>query len=437
MKVISKAQEKVLKILGAPRSSDQGYRLLDFCLQTEVPQGLLLYNLLTCELLLLSDEERGSIEDLEYLRQNWFVVPREGDDRQFVELVRWVMGNTRRKQSEITAYTIFPTTDCNARCFYCYELGRSRVPMSRETALQTAAYIRSHCGGKKVRITWFGGEPLYNMDAIETICTQLQEDGVEFQSKMVSNAYLFDDDVVKKAVENWNLKFVQITLDGTEQVYNKCKAFIYKEGSPFRTVMANIGRLLDAGVRVSVRFNVDLHNGEDLLTLVDELSRQFSGKQGLSVYTHLLFDAELHGDDNFIAPRYESIRRIEERIAQCGLSPTAGVRKELPMNQCMADLDHAVTILPTGDIGRCEHFSEGEFIGHLTSEEIDRQVLERWKVRKPEQPECAHCFYYPHCIRLEKCPDDVPCRPYVRENHRRKTLRQMKNEYKKYLETEN
>lgn len=61
--------------------------------------------------------------------------------------------------------------------------------------------------------------------------------------------YLFDGATVEQAVSHWKLKSVQITLDGTEEIYNRSKAFIYKDGkSPYQVVLANIQRLLDAGV---------------------------------------------------------------------------------------------------------------------------------------------------------------------------------------------
>ena len=101
------------------------------------------------------------------------------------------MKTRQKKSNEITGYTIFPTTDCNARCFYCFELGRSRIKMSIETAQKVVQYIKAHCGGKKVNISWFGGEPLFHQEAIDTICDGLRAEGVEFASTMVSNGYLF------------------------------------------------------------------------------------------------------------------------------------------------------------------------------------------------------------------------------------------------------
>jgi UTP--glucose-1-phosphate uridylyltransferase len=85
---------------------------------------------------------------------------------------------------------------------------------------------------------------------------------------MTSNGYLFDEKLVTKAVHSWNLEDIQITLDGTENVYNKTKNYIYKNTNAFKRVIDNIGLLLKAGVRVMIRLNIGEHNKEDLYELV-------------------------------------------------------------------------------------------------------------------------------------------------------------------------
>ena len=92
--------------------------------------------------------------------------------------------------------------------------------MDRETADRVISYIKEHCGGQQVKLSWFGGEPLVNHKVIDQICNGLRNDGIPYESRMISNAYLFDDTIVAKAADLWNLKNIQITLDGTEVVYN-------------------------------------------------------------------------------------------------------------------------------------------------------------------------------------------------------------------------
>jgi radical SAM protein with 4Fe4S-binding SPASM domain len=99
----------------------------------------------------------------------------------------------------------------------------------------------------------------------------------------------------------------------------------------------------------------------------------------------------------------------------------------------MADSGKSVTILPNGEIGLCEHFSEDEFIGHIDSDKFDETMVKSWRKTAPEIPECAECFYYPECIRLEKCANSRVCFAQERNDRLRKTKRAMRNEYEKWL----
>lgn len=433
MKIISTANEAIIKILSKFKKTDACGRIMRYCVHTKVDEGVLLFNLLTREMLLLTEDEFARFNELDYLKEKWFVVPENTKEKEYADLVKWVLKTRQKKPDVITGYTIFPTTDCNARCFYCFELGRSRIPMSHETALKVVQYIKSHCKGKKVNLAWFGGEPLFNQNVIDTICAGLCDEEIAFTSFTVSNGYLFDDATVKKAVEGWNLKSVQITLDGTEEIYNRTKAFIYREGNPYQIVLKNIERLLDAGVTVSIRLNMDLYNAEDLLLLIDDLVQRFGARKNISVYVHHLFDgntsmAELHSDEEW-EKRENAMRRIEEKLMQCGLIARRRISKNIRQNLCMADSGSSVTILPNGDIGLCEHFSETEFIGHIDREGFDADVVDSWKETTPAIPACAECFYYPECIKLKKCANNNTCFPQNRQLHLRKIQRNMVYEF--------
>ncbi len=433
MKFVSEASESILTILKRFQNQAPCTRWLQYCVETPVEDGVLVFNLLTRELILLTDEEYATFTELDYLREHWFAVPENTKDKELADFVKWLLAARQTRPKEITGYTIFTTTDCNARCFYCFELGRSRIPMSCKTAEKVVQYIKKHCGGKKVSLSWFGGEPLFNAEVIDIISRGLRKEGIDFHSRMVSNGYLFDDALVQKAVDLWNLKRVQISLDGTEKVYNKIKAYIYRDTNPYEIVLNNIGRLLEADIQVSIRLNMDLYNAEDLLTLSQELAERFSGRKGFSVYAHHLFDAskpmaELHSDEEW-AKREAAMERLTGCFAKYDLQKKTGITKSIKLNHCMADSGKSVTILPDGSIGLCEHHTENEFIGHIDKEGFDADMIASWKEQMPEIPECAGCFYFLDCVKLKKCSSSSVCYQGYREEHRKVTQQTMRNEY--------
>jgi len=393
------------------------YRPMYYVVEQPVEEGLLLYHTMTKALLLLTPEEaeiyKSHPADLPQLVEQWFLVPQSHDDRLLSRQIRNVAKMLKTKSDAITSYTILPTTDCNARCFYCFEKGRSRIPMSSVTALRTADYIIRHCQRKKVSLHWFGGEPLYNKSVITLICQRLKDAGIEYTSRMTSNGYLFNDDIIKEAKDLWNLKKVQITLDGTEKIYNRSKAYIYKGVNAYNRVIENIHRLQDANIRIAIRLNIDMHNVSNLLELVDELHRDFDDPKGVSVYLHALFEETkgsqaLHDEQKrkFV---FGKIKEIEERLIDYGFSRFFYLSQEVKTNNCMADSVNSVVIVPNGSIGKCEHYTEDHFVGHIDNQKWDIQMLQNFRETRDEINACATCFYYPNCIWLKLCEDKPNC----------------------------
>lgn len=438
MKQILKANDSILKIVGKPKLSASDYRFLHYTLSTAVEEGILLFNMLTRELLLLTQEEFDNALEHPYLRQNWFVVSEDTDEKKLVNTVRWLQKTMEKKPDAISTYTIYTTTDCNARCFYCFELGRKRTPMSEDTARKTADYIKKNCGGKPVCLRWFGGEPLYNDKVIDIISDELRAAGIPFKSRMISNGYLFDEEMADKAKNSWNLKLVQITLDGTEEVYNRCKAFIYRDGSAYQIVTKNIERLLDRGISVVVRMNMDFHNIDDLLNLSDELAVRFGGRSGFLVYTCLIIDEKTAWDNRYTMEQwqqlYDAKERLDQKLAGLGIlsSRTPRLNSKLQQSRCMAEDDSAIVITPDGCLGVCEHYSESDLVGHLDSpEQRDQAAIANWRQRREEIPECDSCFYYPECNRLKKCPYLRPCIELERNKYRSTVEKAMVNELRR------
>ena len=415
------------------------YRPMYYVVEQPVEEGLLLYHTMTKALLLLTPEEadvyKPHPEEMTELIGLWFLVPQSHDDRLLCRQIRDVARVLEKKSDAITSYTILTTTDCNARCFYCYEMGRPRVPMSKETADHTADYIIKRCCGEKVRLNWFGGEPLFNKPVISLICQRLREAGIDYRSTMTTNGYLFDDDMIKEAKDEWRLKKVQITLDGTEQTYNRCKAYIYKNVNAYRRVIGNIHKLQDANIHVNIRLNIDIHNALNLSELADELHMEFSNPEGISVYMHTLFEEEkgskaMH-DDEKRKYVFNQINDIEIRLREYGFTRPDRLNRRVKTNRCMADSDSSIIIVPDGNIGKCEHYSDDHFVGHIGNEEWDVQMMDDFKETRDEIDACATCFNYPSCIWLKLCTDSPNCYQEEREHMHSKLRESILRDYNK------
>ena len=406
METIKVGNQTVCAVAGAQRyDPERNYRFSRHCLEVDCPDGRLLYHSLSGELLLLRETESTADPTLrEELVKRGFLVPLEFHDRQHCDQVRTVTRLTQKDSGAITDYVVFTTTDCNARCYYCFEKGQRRLTMTEQTARDAANWMLDHAKGEKIKLRWFGGEPLYNAGVIDVISRMLRDGGAAYESTMVTNAYLFEPRLIEKAVKLWNLRQALVTVDGTEAVYNRTKAFIHQDGSAYRRVLSNLERLLEAGIAITVNLNMDAHNAEDLFDLAEELGRRFGGEKGFAARCELLVEyagklASFESDRQALDTR----RAVNERLEAFGIRRKATVEQGLKLNSCMADDPHSVTILPDGRIGRCEHFGDSEEVGSIYHEAWDPEKLAAWREPRPAEEACEDCVLYPQCYRLKKC----------------------------------
>lgn len=427
MKTIVQASDSVIKLLGKAKTADK-YRLMTYVVTEEVDEGVLLFHTLTREMLLLSKEEYSRLFELPELYEKWFIVPEETNDMKLVDQIRFTLRAMQKKPEYITSYTIFTTTDCNARCFYCFEKGAKRYPMSEETALKTAEFIAEHCGGKTVELAWFGGEPLYNIKAIDIISKALREKKICFSSHMTTNGYLLDDEIIGRAKKMWNLQMVQITLDGTEKIYNQTKKYIYDDTNPFETVLGNIKKCLESEIYVQIRLNISTVNADDLIELVHQLYQRFGTNKFLKIYSMLIYQIKEYSDKEY-AEIYEKSKVLDKLIQKYGLQYKDYVSKRLRLNRCQADIDTCVTVLPNGKLGACEHYTDSDYIGDIWDNFVDEKERKSFRECFPPEEECTDCFYYPECIRLKRCDTASNCTDYIRKKLLSQIKEKMKNTF--------
>ena len=418
------------------KKENTDYRLMYYVAKQEVEEGVLLYNTLTCAMVLVTHEEARNLTEVEGLVENWFLVPVGHNDKKLCKFVKYGVRLMQKRPKGIRKYTVVTTTGCNARCGYCFEKGTKPVNMSMETAEKVAGYIVNHRGEHEtVQIDWFGGEPLYNFKVMDRICTRLTEHGIGFFSHITTNGYFFNEKMVEKAVQLWHLNFAHITLDGTEQNYNRIKAYIHRnERSPFQRVLNNIGMLLDAGVTVEVRLHVSNDNVQDIEELITLLGERFKHTNLLSLQILHLF--ETFGPEARIlsseerATLLDEIKRLKDYGYQLGIFSPKKLNQQLKFYRCMVDSEDAVMIVPDGHLGLCEHHLEDRFFGHIDNDDWDMEVVRQSREYCEEIPECDTCVGYPCCFRLKICGLNDICFKEHREKGIAMIQQKMLNKYR-------
>ena len=178
-------------------------------------------------------------------------------------------------QTSQASYVIALTTACNYQCTYCYEEGSSIGTMHTTTATEIVEFI---CGEAKrnnslktICVTWFGGEPLLEMELIEYIGTELlnycQDNSISLKTNIITNGYLLNAKTLE-ILNRFNLDNIQITLDGQKEYYD-----YYKRPVPihaFETVMQNIRNVTKTN-KLTIRLNCALDNYQSLLNLCNDI----------------------------------------------------------------------------------------------------------------------------------------------------------------------
>lgn len=306
--------------------------------------------------------------------------------------------------ANVAFFRIWTTSACNANCFYCFERGISPVSMTRETADQLIRFIDSHSRtGMRIELEWFGGEPLCNTDIIDYITAGVKEicqsKNISYIASMISNGSLIDESIASKMETEWNVKSVQITLDGDELTYNRIKDYNNKNIFNFRRVVAGIKLLSSHNIHVSIRMNYTTDNFDSLMRLIDYLHKEFSSYKNIFYYPYPIWDSLNSLDSNaFVSSTHadDNILRIFDKLVTYKMSPAKQLfRLKYKKRQCASCCENGFSIFPDGKLGKCsETFTQP--IGDIWNGIQDFALSNKW-TNTGLDTHCRECVYLPIC----------------------------------------
>lgn len=407
MKEISCGEIRVKKIL--PINKVVNPRKIRSIIEKQTEDGVIVFNLLTRNIVFLQYEEYDSFYSSKYAIENFFTVEESFNEYKTIKTIRemlYKLDNDIRFVKECK-YVIFTTLDCNAHCYYCFENGfKCPQYMCEDTAIKVAQHIVEQSNNKKVNITWFGGEPLLNKKVMDIISYYLLEHNIEFESFIFTNGYLIDDSFLYKSKKRWNIKTVEVTLDGTEKVYNKVKNI--PDTNAFAVVINNLLQTSKVGIKTIIRINLSLDNYEEMIKLLDELRVVFSHSKNVSLHIEKMYLKK----QGICALKYQTItdqleikyRKFIELAEDRGfLIETDKSWKCLKVSNCYADRAGGYVIFPNGTVGMCEHYIDNFVIGDIYTANYNFAKQLKFRSRMKELSDCSKCFLYSDCLRMKNC----------------------------------
>lgn len=446
MITVLKPNENIIALLGDQEiKKNSEYRMMRYCIVDNSNDCILVHNLITKELIKLTRFEYEKLtcnspydDNISDFVKKWFMVPIEYNEYTISNQVRTIFEITRKKDY-INVFTVYTTTECNARCFYCYQNGMAKSSMTDDVALATAEYISKVSKNNRVEIEWFGGEPLCNMRVINLITSQLKTKKINFISSMVSNGFLFNKELVDRAKNEWNLKNIQITLDGTEPVYNRIKNYVCQndEINPFGKVCDNIKYLLKSGIKVCVRLNVYSGSFDDLNILSDFLIKEFSAFSNFKINVEIVQPNNIMKEYN--VDELEKLIRFRDSLHDLfekkNLLRIWSIEREPIVDVCMMNNDSMVAILPNGNITKCADSIDALVVGTVFDGKLHPDKISNLKKIRNYTEKCSQCAFYPDCIELECCPSNIypVCEPADVKEKICYHKRQMRYTYKKWM----
>ncbi|HYE67236.1 MAG TPA: radical SAM protein [Anaerovoracaceae bacterium] len=322
--------------------------------------------------------------------------------------VRYNLGKYEKTGLDLV---VAPTMICNFACPYCYEEPKSGI-MSEEIQDKLISLGEDFArNGQKIKITWFGGEPLLAKDVIYRMSERLieicEKNKVEYEANVITNGYLMDEATVLKLKE-YRVTEVQITLDGLPATHNQKRRLKNNSGEPtFDRIVENLILAKKHGIAPAIRVNIDKQTQSELKQLVELMIEKGLGEDLYLGYLEGNTDSCKGYAANCLS--HEEFAKTyvdyEKLLLSKNLKPGYPL---LHHTYCGADYLYSYVIEPNGNMYKCwnEVGIEKHSIGNIGTCEDYEQLIKNpnqnyakfltWSPFSFEK--CRECSFLPICV---------------------------------------
>lgn len=438
-----------------PPVAQRRFKPSRFNVQASTTDGwLLLWNTYTGSMNAFKPEKREAVLDLisqkgfsgseegisGYLKQRGYLVPMEADE---LRRVQYAFGQENHRNDRLELI-LLPSEDCNFRCTYCYESFR-RGTMRPEVREGIKKLVEARADSlREMTVSWFGGEPLYGMEAIEELAPFLAEiterKGIDYFSHMTTNAYLLTGDVVDRLL-SWRITDFQITLDGMPADHDRHRPR-RDGGSTFQTIYDNLAKMAerDDEFSVVIRVNFAQSNVPGLESFLHLLQAKFRDDDRFTLSFHAVGRWGGGNDANLdVCGRSEAQAvhmRLKAAARTLGLQVTSGWRPGsggLGSQVCYAVRPYNFIIGAHGDLMKCTidlDNKDRNLVGKLLPDgtlDLDVDKMALWTEPAFERDSgCQSCHMLPacqgvHCPKIRMDTERAPC-PGIRRTAKQEML---------------
>lgn len=175
--------------------------------------------------------------------------------------------------------SIQPTASCQLACDYCGQK-HSRKTLTESTMnaiIKRVSDKLSQSAFKVLEIGWFGGEPLCALANMRKLNEQLKriaaDHDMKYRGHITTNGYALTPKLYEELKEQFNIKRIEITIDGSKEYHDARRITCSGKGS-FDRIFNNLESIvlsenyeMDKCI-ISVRCNVDERNVDGVFPLL-------------------------------------------------------------------------------------------------------------------------------------------------------------------------
>lgn len=336
----------------------------------------------------------------------------ESDMNEDKEIEYWFQ--KMKFDSTILSATILTTLACNMKCIYCFEQGiDSNITMKQDVIENTCNWLTNRMEQlrpKELVITFFGGEPLMNLKAVEYISKTLfhesKKRGIILNIELITNGLLLTPKLINFLLP-FGLKWVKVTLDGDQKTHDKMRPLKVakdKNKGTYNRILENLLKI-KGQVPIIIGGNYDDISKSNIPALLDDLKemgfkdeiKEIAFKPILGFPNHEKTSIHKIKACTFSETNVDDFFWLVQETEKRGFTPM----KKIALGPCEAVRDNSFTIDPSGGIYKCsamagrEKYSVGNVNkdwdnSSFNSVNVSFMTSDAWK-------NCMSCKFLPLC----------------------------------------
>lgn len=315
---------------------------------------------------------------------------------------------------------IHTTKNCNFRCNYC-GIDFNNQNLSEDMQHSIITYVTKNINKfSGVHISWFGGEPLMNMSAIEYMSKKLiqlcEKARKPYSSSITTNGYLLTPKNINVLIRCRVTSFT-VTIDGIGETHDQMRVLSNGMGT-FEKIIGNLEYIRDnvktRALKVIIRSN---------------LTKSMTDPNYLKKY-YLYYDRKFGVDDRFglfIRPVCdwggERVSKLKDNLLETNNEDMASTYEYLAsiincikFDKNMIDLynggltcsgkrKNKYTITVDGWVAKCDDADINKSVGNINFNGmvLDDDKSMNWMINKKVENKCLECPLSCICF-MDGCP---------------------------------